>query len=95
MQLVTVPVPTLSQGNIGRLIKGSAVTESGNYYSIFGDSYQLTINSTGAGNSGGPLFDDQGAVIGIYNAGNTTISFAVPIRYGSELMGTTAVIDSK
>jgi S1-C subfamily serine protease len=94
-QIVRVPVPTLSQGNIGRLIKGNAQTSSGNYYSSFGDSYQLTINSTGPGNSGGPLFDDQGRVIGIFNAGNSTITFAVPVKYGIELMGIEPVIDSK
>jgi S1-C subfamily serine protease len=93
-QLVRVPIPTLSQGNIGRLIKGNTQTSSGNYYSTFGDSYQLTINSTGPGNSGGPLFDDQGRVIGLFNAGNTVITFAVPIKYGLELMGTEPVIDS-
>ncbi|HNJ96414.1 MAG TPA: trypsin-like serine protease, partial [Ferruginibacter sp.] len=58
----------------------------------FGDSYQLTINATGAGNSGGPMFDDEGNVIGIYYAGKsdargTQISFAIPIKYGMELMG--------
>ena len=94
-QIVSVPVPTLSQGNIGRLIKGSSQTTSGNYYSSFGDSYQLTINSTGPGNSGGPLFDDQGRVIGIFNASNSVMTFAVPIKYGIELMGTAPVIDSK
>ena len=94
-QIVSVPVPTLSQGNIGRLIKGSTQTASGNYYSSFGDSYQLTINSTGPGNSGGPLFDDQGRVTGIYSAGNKTVTFAVPIKYGMELMGIEPVIDSK
>jgi S1-C subfamily serine protease/pSer/pThr/pTyr-binding forkhead associated (FHA) protein len=94
-QIVRVPVPTLSQGNIGRLIKGNAQTSSGNYFSSFGDSYQLTINSTGPGNSGGPLFDDQGRVIGIFNAGNSIITFAVPIKYGMELMGVEPVIDSK
>lgn len=93
-QIVRVPVPTLSQGNIGRLIKGSTQTSSGSYYSAFGDSYQLTINSTGPGNSGGPLFDDQGRVIGVFNAGNSVITFAVPIKYGIELMGTEPVIDS-
>jgi pSer/pThr/pTyr-binding forkhead associated (FHA) protein/S1-C subfamily serine protease len=94
-QFVRVPVPTLSQGNIGRLIRGSSQTSSGNYYSSFGDSYQLTINSTGSGNSGGPLFDDQGRVTGIFNAGNNVVTFAVPIKYGLELMGTDPVIESR
>ena len=94
-QIVRVPVPTLSKGNIGRLIKGSGQTSSGNYYSTFGDSYQLTINSTGPGNSGGPLFDDHGRVIGIFSAGNKVVTFAVPIKYGMELMGTEPVIESK
>jgi len=94
-QVVKIPVPTLSQGNIGRLIKGSTQISTGNYHSSFGDSYQLTINSTGSGNSGGPLFDDQGRVIGIFSAGNQMMTFAVPIRYGLELMGIDPVIDSK
>lgn len=94
--IVTIPVPTLSHGNIGRLIKGGNDGGSTDQYlSTFGDSYQLTINSTGPGNSGGPLFDDKGRVIGIFNAGNPTITFAVPIKYGMELMGTQAVIESK
>jgi len=94
-QLVRVPVPTLSQGNIGRLIKGSTQTATGEYYSVMGDSYQLTINSTGPGNSGGPLFDDYGRVIGIYNSGNQMMTFAVPIKYGLELMGIDPVIESR
>jgi S1-C subfamily serine protease len=94
-QIVRVPVPTLSQGNIGRLIRGSSETSSGNYYSTFGDSYQLTINSTGAGNSGGPLFDDNGRVIGIFSAENRIMTFAIPIRYGMELMGTEPIIESR
>jgi S1-C subfamily serine protease/pSer/pThr/pTyr-binding forkhead associated (FHA) protein len=93
-QIVRVPVPTLSQGNIGRLIRGSSETSSGNYYSTFGDSYQLTINSTGPGNSGGPLFDDQGRAIGLFSAGNKILTFAVPIRYGLELMGVEPIIES-
>jgi len=93
-QLVSVPVPTLSTGNIGRLIAGSTRTSSGNYISI-GDSYQLTINTTSEGNSGGPLFDNQGKVIGLYNAQSDKISFAVPIKYGLELMGVDPVIESR
>ena len=60
--------------------------------SVIGDAYQLQINTTGAGNSGGPVFDDHGRVIAIFFAGlrdvqGTAVTFAVPIRYGQELMG--------
>lgn len=95
MDFNSVPSPTVTPGNIGRLIKSSA--EKTNLYSTFGDSYQLTINATGGGNSGGPMFDDKGRVIGIYYAGKsdargTQISFAVPIKYGMELMGNQKVL---
>ena len=93
VQYTTIPTPTVTPGNIGRIIPGSSSLSAKNItYSTFGDSYQLTINATGPGNSGGPLFDDEGNVIGIYYAGKsdaagTLISFAVPIKYGLELMG--------
>lgn len=94
-KVVTIPVPTLSQGNIGRLIKGdNSAVSTDSYFSTFGDTYQLTINSTGPGNSGGPLFDDRGRVIGIFSAGSSMMTFAVPIKYGIELMGIQSVIDS-
>lgn len=89
-QYVDVPTPTVTPGNIGRIIPGSSVKED--RFSGFGDSYQLTINATGGGNSGGPMFDDEGNVIGIYYAGNSKISFAVPIKYGMELMGRVKVL---
>jgi S1-C subfamily serine protease len=89
-----IPDPTLSVGNIGRVIRGQAgLTET--TYSSFGDVYQLTVNSTGAGNSGGPVFDDKGRVIGIFTSSNSLdvkVTFAVPIRYGMELMGTARVM---
>lgn len=89
-QFTSVPTPTITPGNIGRIIPASSVKDM--RYSTAGDSYQLTINATGMGNSGGPLFDDEGNVVGIYYAGSmdaagTQISFAVPIKYGLELMG--------
>ena len=54
------------------------------------DFDQLTINSTGAGNSGGPVFDSTGKVIGLftYISGDATTrnSAAVPIKYGADLL---------
>jgi S1-C subfamily serine protease len=86
-----IPDPTVSVGNVGRVIRGQEGS-SESVVSTIGEVYQLTINSTGGGNSGGPVFDDQGRVIAIYTSGRSalrdaTISFAVPIRYGMELMG--------
>jgi len=93
-QVNTVPTVTVTTGNVGRVIPASS--DKNLTYSTFGDAYQLTINATGGGNSGGPMFDDKGNVIGIFFAGKwdaqgTKISFAVPIKYGLELMGITKV----
>jgi S1-C subfamily serine protease len=52
-----------------------------------GEIYQLTVPS-GAGNSGGPVFDQQGKVVGIFTAGaptRETTTFAVPIKFGIDL----------
>jgi serine protease Do len=84
--------PTLSSGNIARITRGQVVTGEGSYFG--GDFFQLTINSTGHGNSGGPVFDANGKVIGVFTlgwadmqGGVTSVTAAIPIRYGMELMG--------
>ncbi len=95
-QLKIIPDPTISVGNIGRVIRGQDASGSSKdvVYSGFGDAYQLTINSTGAGNSGGPVFDEHGKVTGIFFAGGSlggaSVTYAVPIRYGKELMSVSA-----
>ncbi len=85
-----IPDPSLTTGNIGRLLR---TQNSGNsrddVQSDMGDVYQVTANP-GGGNSGGPVYNDRGRVVGIYFAGSQAsggqVSFAVPIRYGLELM---------
>ncbi len=86
-----LPMPTLSTGNIGKILRAADAEVRDGFltFAPSGDTYQLTVNSTGGGNSGGPMFDAFGNVIGIYFAGKTTdaqISFAIPIRYGMELL---------
>jgi len=94
----TVPDPTVTAGFIGRVLRGQVAPAGGkdtDYFSEFGDSYQLTANATGGGNSGGPVFDEKGRVIAIYYASRSLdarITFAVPIRYGMELMQVGPVI---
>ncbi len=101
-QFITVPDPTVTDGSIGKIIRGNTSNslESGvaGYYSTMGDYYQLTVSATGAGNSGGPVFDKDGNAIGIFTASHTDqegtrITFAVPIHYGMELMGSKKVIN--
>ena len=92
-----VPDPTVTAGHIGRVIRGETPTGAEGayeYWSEMGDVFQLDVNATGAGNSGGPIFDDRGRVIGIFTyarQADVRISFAVPIKYGMELMGITPV----
>ena len=97
-QIVKVPDVTVTPGNIGKILRGQTTGKASAYYSEFGDYYQLTANATGAGNSGGPVFDKDGNVIGIFSASTsredaTRITFAIPIKYGLELMGRRQVVD--
>jgi serine protease Do len=98
-QTVSVPDPTVTPTNIGRIFRGQMRPTGGTIYdyrSSFGDAYQLSTNETGGGNSGGPVFDEKGRVVGIYtysnSDGSTRLGFCIPIRFGMELMGTQPVI---
>jgi S1-C subfamily serine protease len=92
-QFKIVPDPSVTPGSIGRILRGQTGQSSGksgdSVWSSYGDAYQLTA-ATYYGNSGGPVFDAQGRVIGILYSGGQNLSFAVPIRYGKELMSPTA-----
>ena len=91
-QYKMIPDPSLTTGNVGRILRSKDGNDKESATSDFGDVYQITV-TPGSGNSGGPVFDDQGRVIGIYfastRAGNGQFGFAVPIRYAMELMTTT------
>ena len=69
-----VPEPTVTSGNI------SLITPR---------DYQITATIS-HGNSGGPLFDRAGKVIGIvtYGTARETTNYAIPIKYGLELLRT-------
>ncbi|MDI9849682.1 trypsin-like peptidase domain-containing protein [Rhodoblastus sp. 17X3] len=85
-----IPEPTINEGIVSRL--GAAPTKIGTatVSGTLGDAFQLGINTTGAGNSGGPVFDANGKVIGLFTyrtcEGSTCVTNAVPIKHGRELL---------
>jgi serine protease Do len=87
-QIVQIPQPTVTTSNIGNILRGNDKDSDKQTFSAFGDVYQLATNATGGGNSGGPVFDSQGKVIGIFFAGSNNagmaVTYAVPIRFGME-----------
>jgi S1-C subfamily serine protease len=82
--------PTLTTGPISKVITAGAAVSGVDGMVSEGEYYQLGINTTGAGNSGGPVFDDHGRVIGIFSAGasrgGASVTLAVPVRFGEELL---------
>ncbi len=85
----TIAQPSIFNGIISKKVGQNADLEK--VFSMGGDTYQLNVSESGAGNSGGPVFDKKGRVIGIYTyrfsaPGMGALSFAVPIKYANELL---------
>lgn len=89
-----IPEPTVTDGMVQNLsmpaqfLAGDAPIA---IHGSMGDAYQLSVLATGPGNSGGPVFDSAGKVIGIFTYVATRytgerVSYAVPIKYGLDLM---------
>ena len=86
-----IPEPTVTEGIISKL--GTELTQSGTttVRGTLGDAFQLSINSTGGGNSGGPVFNSSGKAIGLFTygscmIGDACVSYAVPIKHGRFLL---------
>lgn len=89
-RIEVIPEPTVTEGIISKL--GTELTQSGSttVRGTLGDAFQLSINSTGSGNSGGPVFNSAGKAIGLFTyggcKGGACVSYAVPIKHGRFLL---------
>jgi S1-C subfamily serine protease/pSer/pThr/pTyr-binding forkhead associated (FHA) protein len=86
-----IPEPTVTDGIVSRL--GTETVQEGNMRitGMLGDAIQLSVVATGSGNSGGPVFNAAGKVVGLFTWGatgrdGTRVSFAVPIKHGRALL---------
>jgi serine protease Do len=85
-----VPIPFVSEGIVA-LVSPRIKTENGvTVEGLSGEMIQMSVNSTGSGNSGGPVFNKAGKVIGLFtygmSGGGANNSGAIPIKYGRDLL---------
>jgi serine protease Do len=86
-----IPEPTVTEGIISRVGTAETQLESGmRVLGQMGDAIQLSVSGTGSGNSGGPVFNNAGKVIGLWtwgrSLGGVRVGFAVPIKHGRSLL---------
>lgn len=86
-------------GVLGDSVKVTSGTVSG--ISVQGTQRLIQIDAAvNPGNSGGPLFNDRGQVIGVVNAkivrrDVSGVGFAVPVNYAAQLLGNEGVVVPK
>ena len=94
--LSVIADPTTTGGLVAKVILDASNIRGVDGVISSGAVYELGINTTGAGNSGGPVFDTKGRVVGIFYAsgseGRATVTFAVPISYGNDLIKNQPII---
>lgn len=84
---------SVTQGQISKLPKRIANSSvDAIAFNNQGDYIELSIPHSGGGNSGGPVFDRNGRVIGLFtadvrNASGGSIALVTPIHYGSVMLG--------
>jgi serine protease Do len=86
-----IPDPTVNEGIISVL--GQKFRQEGAFTVVgtMGDTFQMSINAAGAGNSGGPVFNSKGQVIGLFTyrsrkEEDARATYAVPIHHGRALL---------
>ncbi len=86
----TIPEATVTDGIVSKVSSGFKQKDGVTLYSDIGETIQLSVLATGAGNSGGPVFNSAGKVIGLFTyskrRGDTRVTLAVPIKFGRDLL---------
>lgn len=86
-----IPDPTVNEGIVSVL--GQKFRQEGAFTVVgtMGDTFQMSINATGSGNSGGPVFNAKGQVVGLFTYRSRSdedarATYAVPIHHGRALL---------
>jgi S1-C subfamily serine protease len=82
--------PTVTDGVVSFIVDPAKSNSAGQLQqgSTMPETYQLTV-PTGEGNSGGPVFDAKGNVIGIFtytSQSRETVTYAIPIKLARKLL---------